>query len=55
MYCGAMPAEQPFVLLSQIGTAYWFLFFLVIAPIVGWTEKPTPPPAAIHLYKKSKK
>ena len=52
MYCGAMPAEEPFVLLSRIGTAYWFLFFLVIAPLCGWLEKPLPVPDSIHTANK---
>ncbi len=52
MYCGAMPAEEPFITLSRVGTAYWFLFFIVIAPVCGWLEKPTPPPPAIHLRNK---
>ena len=29
MYCGAMPAEGIWVMLSRIGTAYWFLFCLL--------------------------
>ena len=52
MYCGAMPAEEPFITLSRVGTAYWFAFFLIIAPVVGLVEKPTPPPLAIHLRNK---
>jgi ubiquinol-cytochrome c reductase cytochrome b subunit len=43
-----MPAEGLWVMLSRIGTAYWFLFFLVIAPVVGWTEKPLAVPDSIH-------
>jgi len=52
MYCGAMPAEGIWVMLSRIGTAYWFLFFLVIAPVVGWTEKPLAIPDSIHTANK---
>tara|TARA_B100000945_G_scaffold109428_1_gene86704 strand:- start:127 stop:1395 length:1269 start_codon:yes stop_codon:yes gene_type:complete len=48
MYCGAMPAEGIWLMLSRIGTAYWFLFFLVIAPVVGWKEKPMAIPDSIH-------
>ena len=29
MWCGSQPAEQPFVIISQLGTLYWFAFFLV--------------------------
>ena len=52
MYVGAMPAEGLFILLGRIGTAYWFLFFLVIAPVVGWTEKPLAVPDSIHTANK---
>ena len=52
MYVGAMPAEGIFILLGRIGTAYWFLFFLVIAPVVGWTEKPLAIPDSIHTANK---
>jgi ubiquinol-cytochrome c reductase cytochrome b subunit len=52
MYVGAMPAEGLFILLGRIGTAYWFLFFLVIAPVVGWTEKPLAIPDSIHTANK---
>ena len=31
-YVGAMPAEGLYVTLGRIGTAYWFLYFLVIVP-----------------------
>lgn len=55
MYCGAMPAEGIWVMLSRIGTAYWFLFFLVIAPVTGWLEKPRLVPESIHGYLKEKK
>src|SRR3546814_4819551 len=33
--CGKMPAEQPWVILSQIGAAYYFAHFLVILPIIS--------------------
>ena len=52
MYCGAMPAEGLWLLLSRIGTAYWFLFFLVIAPVVGWKERPMLVPESIHMANK---
>ena len=52
MYCGAMPAEGLWILLSRIGTGYWFAYFLILAPIVGWLEKPHLIPDAIHLRNK---
>jgi ubiquinol-cytochrome c reductase cytochrome b subunit len=48
MWCGAMPAEQPFVIISQLATLYWFAFFLVILPLLGIIEKPLTPPATIE-------
>ena len=46
-YCGGAPAEEPYVMLSQIATAYYFLHFLVIIPIVSQVEKPEPLPYSI--------
>ena len=43
MYMGAKPASDIYVLISRIGTAYWFLFFLVLAPLVGYLETPRQP------------
>ena len=45
--CGGAPAEEPYVMLSQIATAYYFLHFLVILPIVSSVEKPEPLPYSI--------
>jgi ubiquinol-cytochrome c reductase cytochrome b subunit len=46
-YCGKMPAEQPYVLISQIATIYYFLHFLVIVPLVSSIERPEPMPFSI--------
>ncbi len=46
-WLGAMPAEQPYVALSQIGTAYYFAYFLVILPILSVTETPKNLPRSI--------
>ena len=43
-WCGSQPPEQPFVIMSQLGTLYWFAFFLVVLPILGIVEKPLPRP-----------
>ena len=45
--CGGAPAEQPYILISQIFTAYYFLHFLVILPIVSQIEVPKPLPFSI--------
>ncbi|MCB2127138.1 MAG: cytochrome b, partial [Rhodobacteraceae bacterium] len=48
MWCGSQPAEPPYSIISLIGAAYWFAYFLVILPILGVIEKPTTPPATIE-------
>jgi ubiquinol-cytochrome c reductase cytochrome b/c1 subunit len=45
--CGAKPAEGVWVVLSRIGTAYYFLHFLVILPVLGKFERPLPLPESI--------
>ena len=52
MYCGAMPAEGVYIMLSRVGTAYWFIYFLVLAPVVGWKERPLLVPDSIHVATK---
>ena len=46
-YCGGAHAEEPYLMLSQIATAYYFLHFLVILPIVSMIERPEPLPFSI--------
>jgi len=46
-YVGAMPAEGLYLLLARIGTAYYFLHFLVILPVLGKIEKTSPIPISI--------
>ena len=46
-YLGAMPAEGIYLVLSRIGTTYYFLHFLVILPVVGHLEKTDPIPLSI--------
>jgi len=46
-YCGGSPAEEPYVIISQIASMYYFLHFLVIVPIVSSIEKPDPLPFSI--------
>ncbi len=46
-YLGAMPAEGIYLILSRVGTIYYFLHFLVILPLVGYLEKTDPIPASI--------
>ena len=46
-YVGAMPAEGLYLLIARVATAYYFLHFLVILPILGFKEKTTPLPLSI--------
>ncbi len=46
-WVGANPPEGKFVLIGQVATAYYFLHFLVVLPLIGWREKPDPLPTSI--------
>jgi len=46
-YCGGSPAEQPYLLISQLATIYYFLHFFVIVPLVSSIERPEPLPFSI--------
>ena len=45
--CGSQPAEGWWVPLAQVCTAYYFLHFLVILPLLGKIERPLPLPRSI--------
>jgi ubiquinol-cytochrome c reductase cytochrome b subunit len=46
-YCGGSPAEEPYVIISQIAALYYFAHFFIILPLVSMTEKPLPLPFSI--------
>ena len=46
-YMGAMPAEGTYLLIARIGTAYYFLHFLIILPFISLVEKTDPLPMSI--------
>jgi ubiquinol-cytochrome c reductase cytochrome b subunit len=46
-YCGGSPAEEPYVMIGQLASAYYFLHFLVILPLVSSFERPEPLPFSI--------
>jgi ubiquinol-cytochrome c reductase cytochrome b subunit len=46
-YCGGSRPEEPFLMISQVATAYYFAYFLIILPILSWTEKTLPLPRSI--------
>jgi ubiquinol-cytochrome c reductase cytochrome b subunit len=45
--CGGAPAEEPYVMISQIASLYYFAYFLIILPIVSAIERPEPQPFSI--------
>ncbi len=46
-YLGGAPAEEPYVMMSQLAAAYYFAHFLIILPLVSMIEKPKPLPGSI--------
>jgi ubiquinol-cytochrome c reductase cytochrome b/c1 subunit len=46
-WLGSKPAEGYYVLFSRIFTAYYFAYFLIILPILGFVEKTKPLPNSI--------
>jgi ubiquinol-cytochrome c reductase cytochrome b subunit len=46
-YCGGAPAEEPYVMISQIASMYYFAHFLIILPLISRTERPLPLPNSI--------
>jgi ubiquinol-cytochrome c reductase cytochrome b/c1 subunit len=46
-YLGSKPAEGWYVIFARICTAYYFIHFLVILPLIGLLESPKPLPASI--------
>jgi quinol-cytochrome oxidoreductase complex cytochrome b subunit len=45
---GAKVAEQPWVIISQLTTLYYFAFFFVIVPLLSRIEKTKPLPTSIY-------
>ncbi|PCI00803.1 MAG: cytochrome C, partial [Alphaproteobacteria bacterium] len=45
---GAKPAEQPWVIISQLATLYYFAFFFVILPLLSRIEKESKLPTSIY-------
>ncbi len=46
-YIGAKPAEGAYLLIGRFATAYYFIHFFVIMPILGLIETPKPLPESI--------
>jgi ubiquinol-cytochrome c reductase cytochrome b subunit len=48
MWAGARPAAGLIPMISLIGAIYWFAYFLIILPILGFTEKTSAVPETIE-------
>ena len=46
-YAGGRPPAGVWLVMSRFGAAYYFLFFLLVMPLVGIFEKTRPLPASI--------
>ena len=46
-WCGGLPAEEPYVMISQLATIYYFAHFLIILPILSAVERTLPLPNSI--------
>jgi ubiquinol-cytochrome c reductase cytochrome b subunit len=46
-FCGGKPAEEPYVMISQIATMYYFAHFLIFLPLIATIERPRPLPNSI--------
>jgi ubiquinol-cytochrome c reductase cytochrome b subunit len=49
MWAGGKPAEEPYVTISRIATAYYFAYFLLILPLLGRLERPLSLPESIAM------
>ena len=47
LYCGGKPPNEPYVTIARAATAYYFGYFLVALPLLGWFERPLPLPESI--------
>ena len=47
LYVGGKPPEGVYVVIGRVATAYWFLHFLVVLPVLGRLETPLPLPESI--------
>lgn len=46
-WLGGQAAEQPYILMSQLGTFYYFAYFLIVLPILSVAETPKGLPRSI--------
>ncbi|MCY4445189.1 MAG: cytochrome b N-terminal domain-containing protein [Rhodobacteraceae bacterium] len=48
MWAGSRPAEGIYGVIALIGSTYWFVFFLVVMPLLGILESPNRRPVSIE-------
>jgi ubiquinol-cytochrome c reductase cytochrome b/c1 subunit len=46
-YCGSKPPEGAYVTVARIAAAYYFAHFLILLPVIGVLETPSPMPTRI--------
>jgi ubiquinol-cytochrome c reductase cytochrome b subunit len=46
-YLGSKPPEGSYVFWARVFTFYYFAYFLIVMPVVGWFEKPKKLPGSI--------
>ena len=46
-WLGGAPAEEPYVMMSQLAGAYYFAHFLIVLPLLSRIERPEPLPNSI--------
>ena len=46
-YMGAMPAEGVYLMIARVATAYYFIHFLIILPLLGKRERTLDIPLSI--------
>jgi len=46
-WVGANPPETPYIQVGQVATAYYFVHFLIILPLLSFLERPRPLPNSI--------
>ena len=39
VWIGLMPVEDPYIIIGQLASVYFFLYFLIFLPLLGWFEK----------------
>ncbi|MBI3517685.1 MAG: cytochrome b N-terminal domain-containing protein, partial [Proteobacteria bacterium] len=46
-WCGSQPPEGMALVIGRVATAYYFIHFLIIVPLIGKLERPLPLPTSI--------